>query len=404
MFAQTQRPTHVIVAGGGYAGVIAALRLAGKTRKANIQVTLVNGNRYFVERIRLHQKAAGQEHRRYDLHALLAGSGVAFHQGWVTMLSPDQHTLTMSTTEGEQILHYDFLIYALGSTIERTAIAGGAEYALALADDTAAAAAASRLAEMPEGADLLVIGGGLTGIEAATEVAERFPQVQVTLATRGQLGHSLSRRGAAYVRRVLTEMGIRLLEETEILGIEATHAQLRGGGHIPFDACLWAGAFQAAPLARQAGLPVDSAGRVLVDGYLRSPLYPHIYTVGDAASTPLRMACATALPMGAYAADHLSAHLTGQAAPAPFSFAYTAQCVSLGRRRGLVQFVHSDDRPREQLLTGRLAAVVKETICRYTVWSLQLEKRWPGSYRWLRAPLAAASPESRLAGMVEQQS
>jgi NADH dehydrogenase FAD-containing subunit len=405
MMAQPKHSVNVVVVGGGYAGVMAALRLAGKTRKADVQLTLINGSSAFVERIRLHQRATGKPPRRYDLRALLQGSDVDFYQGWVTMLQPDQHTLQVETESGLKTLHYDFLIYAVGSTSDRTTIPGGAEHALALADEASADEVAARLGKVAGGGRLLVIGGGLTGIEMATEAAEAYPHLRVTMATRGALGESLSRQGADYVRRVFTEMGITLLETTGIVGIEATHACTEGGQTIPFDACLWAGSFRVPPLARRSGLPTDSAGRVLVDGYLRSPAYPNLYAVGDAASTSLRMACATALPMGAYAADHLAAHLTGQPSPNPFPFAYLLQCVSLGRRQGLVQFVHGDDRPREQVITGRLAAFVKEAICRYTVWSLQLEKRWPGTYRWPEATLHPTLPSvNRLPGMVKQHS
>ena len=179
--------------------------------------------------------------------------------------------------------------------------------------------------------------------------------------------------------------------------LESGKAYTRSGEEIHFDACLWAGAFRVSPLAQQSGLPVDAQGRILVDAALRSVAFPTIYAVGDAASTTLRMACATALPTGAYAGGHLAAQLAARPLPAAFSFAYLLQCISLGRHRGLVQFVHSDDRPRPRILTGGVAAFVKEGICRYTVWSLQLEKRLPGSYLWQQAPITLPAAVSRQA-------
>jgi NADH:ubiquinone reductase (H+-translocating) len=397
----SEQTTNIVVIGGGYGGVMAALRLAGKTRKSQVQITLVNGSASFSERIRLHQVAAGQSPRPLDLHKLLDGSGVDFYQGWVTALQPEQKRLSVESASGLQTLSYDYLIYAAGSTVERAMIPGGRAHALALSDQAGAVEARARLAAVGErGGEVLVIGGGLTGIELASEVAEAYPRLRVTLATSGQLGAGLSRRGAAYVRRVLEEMGITLREETQITQVEAAQARTRTGGSIAFDVCIWAGAFRASPLAEHAGLPTNRAGQVLVDRYLRCAAYPQIYVVGDAAATPLRMACATALPMGAYAADHLAARIHQRPAPSPFRFSYVLQCISLGRGQGLVQFVQPDDRPREQVLTGRLAAFVKESICRYTIWSLQGEKRWPGSYSWPQA--SSASAEERLTGLSEQ--
>jgi NADH dehydrogenase FAD-containing subunit len=183
---------------------------------------------------------------------------------------------------------------------------------------------------------VLIIGGGLTGIELVSEVAEAYPQLNVTLSTRGTFGHSLSVQGADYVRAVFSELGIHLCQQCDVARLAPGKAYTRSGDEIPFDACLWAGAFRVSPLAQQSGLPVDAQGRVLVDASLRSVAFPNIYAVGDAASTPLRMACATALPMGAYAGGHLAAQLSERPLPGAFSFAYLLQCISLGRHRALV--------------------------------------------------------------------
>jgi NADH dehydrogenase FAD-containing subunit len=116
---------------------------------------------------------------------------------------------------------------------------------------------------------------------------------------------------------------------------------------------------------------------------------------GDAATpaalpgVPIRMACATAMPLGTAAADSILAALRGQPAP-PFRFRYVFQCISLGRKDGLVQFVHSDDSPRERIISGRAAAWFKESVCRYTTVSLAIERRRPGTYRWPRSAAAVA--------------
>lgn len=380
---QQSKATQVIVLGGGYAGTLAALSIAGRTKGPTVEVVLVNGADHFVERIRHHQLAAGQQSRQQPFADLLAGSRVRFVQGWCTDLTPTQQQLTVQTPNGAVTLAYDYLIYALGSTIERSRIPGVADYAHTLADE----ASARRLQEQArqlaaKQGRLLVIGGGLTGIEAATELAESYPGLQVTLATRGKVGATLSPAGAAHVRRVFAKLGITVVEETVVERLTADAAECADGRRLPFDGCLWAGAFVVPPLAATAGLPVDGSGRLLVDEQLRVQHHPTIYAAGDVAATPLRMACATAMPMGAYVANHLTAQLQGQRAPAPFRFSYLLQCISLGRHDGLVQLVESDDRPKRHIITGWAAARIKEFICRYTVWSLYQARRWPGSYRW----------------------
>jgi len=408
-------PVKIVVLGGGYAGVLAALRLAGKTRRANVHITLINGSEHFVERIRLHQLATDQPLRSRPFARLLAGTGIEFIHGWATAIDPARRAVTVQQAHNharhdtESVCHvpYDHLIYAVGSTVDRHSVPGVAEHAHALGGEAAARALQQATAALADGARILVVGGGWTGIEAATELAETHPHLHVTLATRGALGENLSRRGAAHLRTVCATLGIRVLEHTSITRIEPQRALCADGSadecSVPFDLCVWAGAFTVPDLARRSGLATDAGGRVQVDAGLRSLSHPAVYAIGDAAATPLRMACATAMPMGAYIADQLAAQLNDaptvhaestDKASEPFRYAHALQCISLGRRQALVQFVRADDFPKERILTGWLAVGVKELICRATIWMLQLEKRFPGLYMWPQADLApAARPE-----------
>jgi NADH dehydrogenase len=82
------------------------------------------------------------------------------------------------------------------------------------------------------------------------------------------------------------------------------------------------------------------------------------------------MSCATGLPTGRYVADVVATRLAGQE-PAPLRFRYYIQCVSLGRRDGLIQVVDADDRPQDTVLTGVAAAAVKELVVRAARWTAQ---------------------------------
>jgi NADH dehydrogenase len=382
-----QERARVVVLGGGYAGALAALRVAGRTR-GRAQVTLINGSESFVERIRLHQVAVRQAIATRPLAGLLAGSGADFRRGWVTGLDLDARRVQVETDEGPRTVEYDYLIYALGSTVDTHTVPGVAEHAHTLGSPAAAEALSTVLPlAAARGGAVVVGGGGLTGIEAATEIAETYPGLRVRLVTSGLLGAGLSAAGRAHVRRVFERLGIALEERSPIERVESDALVVAGGRRIPYDLCVWAGAFAVAPLARAAGLAVNERGQALVDRYLRSVSHPAVYTAGDAAAfapsegPALRMACATALPMGARAADNAAAAIA-DTAPTPFDFGFAAQCISLGRRNGLIQLVESDDSPRERILTGRLAVWVKEFICRYAYTSVALTRRWPGFYRW----------------------
>jgi NADH dehydrogenase len=128
---------------------------------------------------------------------------------------------------------------------------------------------------------------------------------------------------------------------------------------------------------------------VLVDAALRSCSHPQVLAAGDAMTPPplpsgarFRMTCQAGMPAGAHAADTLAAELRGRA-PKPFDFGYIHMPLSLGRRDGLIQFVHRDDTPRDRLLTGRWAAVYKEVVSGSAITAMKLERRIPGATRWL---------------------
>lgn len=363
--------TQIVIVGGGYSGVIAARRLARKARQP-VQITLVNGSNTFVERIRLHQTAAGQAIRQYSIPKLLGKTGATLEQAWVSRINPADHTVHLQTRDVERALSYDYLICAAGSTVDTTCVPGAAEYAHSVSTAATTQALAAQLAALArDGGRVVICGGGLTGIESASEWAETYPNLRFTLITREQFGAHLSQRGSAYLRAAFECLNIEVKDCTDIARITPSHVET-SAGRIPFDLCVWAGAFTPSPLAAAAGLAVNGRSQALTDDHLRSISHPDIYGIGDAAhpgdaiATPIIMGCKTAVPMGIYAAEDLAARLSGKAHK-PFQFSYSGHCVSLGRRDALVQFVNADNTLRESILTGWLGVQFKEAVCKSTI-------------------------------------
>jgi NADH dehydrogenase FAD-containing subunit len=367
--------TRIVVLGAGYSGQIAA-KLAARAK--DVAVTLVNERDRFVERVRLHQLAAGEELRVRPLADLLAGTGVRLVVDRVTAIDPDGKSVVLA---GGDRLPYDTLVYALGSRMDVTAVPGVAEHACTVAVAEEAERLRTRLSD---GDVVTVVGGGLTGIEAATELAEQRPELKVRLVTAGVLGAALSEKGRRHLTRTCTRLGIEVRDDVRVAEVRADGVVLAGGEHVPSDVVVWTTGFTVPALAREAGFAVDEHGRVVVDETLRSTSHPDTYGVGDAAAVhmpggqELRMACATGLPAAQQAIRALLARREGKD-PKPFRFRYVNQCISLGRRDGLVQFVDRYDRPKESVLTGRLAALYKETVVR-SAYGVQRHPSLPTSF------------------------
>jgi NADH dehydrogenase FAD-containing subunit len=367
--------TRIVVLGAGYSGQMAA-RLAARAK--DVTVTLVNDRDRFVERVRLHQLASGQDLRERPLSELVAGTGIRLVIDRATSIDVDGKSVVLA---GGEELPYDTLVYALGSRMDLDAVPGAAEHAFTVA----VAEEAERLrARLTDGDVVTVVGGGLTGIEAATELAEQRPELKVRLVTGGVLGAALSEKGRKHLRRACARLGIEVRDDVLVAEVRADGIVLAGSEHLPSDVVVWTTGFTVPALAKDAGLAVDGHGRMIVDDTLRSTSHPDVYGIGDAAAVrkpggqELRMACATGLPAAQQAVRALLARRDGRD-PKPFRFRYVNQCVSLGRRDGLIQFVNADDEPKEAVLTGRLAAFYKEVIVR-SAFQAQLHPSVPTSF------------------------
>ncbi|MFC7217065.1 NAD(P)/FAD-dependent oxidoreductase [Streptomyces polyrhachis] len=366
---------RIVVLGAGYAGAAAAGRLAKRLHRDDVALTLVNAEPDFVERIRLHQLAVGQEPTSRPLAGMLAGTGVELEVGRVTAVDVDRKAVAVHGADGARELSYDTLVYALGSGWHGQGVPGTAEHAHELAGRPGALRLRARLAELGAGQPVVVVGGGLTGLEAVTEIAESRPDLTVRLVAHGGLGDWLSAKGRGHVRRVLDRLGVTVYENTDVTAVEADRVRTADGTDIPAAVTVWSAGFAVHPIAAATTLEVSATGQIAVDATMRSLSHPDVYAVGDAAlapgpgDKPLRMSCASGGPTAWQAADAIAARLTGQRIPT-VPIRYYGQCVSLGRADGLVQFVTADDRAKDSALTGRTAARTKELICKAAAWGV----------------------------------
>jgi NADH dehydrogenase FAD-containing subunit len=388
----------VVVLGAGYAGLPAAKRLARQVRPGEVDVILVSESDRFVERPRLHQLATGQQLRDRPLQKYLRGTGVQLRVGHVDRLDLGQRVLTMSGPEGERELRYDSLVYAVGSTTDTQSVPGVARYAHGFGGAGASVRMHERLVRLARwGGSVVVVGGGLTGIETAAEIAESFPDVQVRLVTAGAVGGWLSDAAKAQLAAEFERLGVSVTENAPVREVVSHRLQLTGGGDVPFDLCVWTGGFTVPTLARDSGLKVDGRGRVLTDRRLRALSEENVWALGDAAAVPgpwgdaLAMGCRSGGFTGPTGADNVAAVLTGRP-EREFIFRYVHECISLGRTRGLVQFLNEDGSPKDRILTGKPALMYKEATLRGAV--LLFRNPGPFTPRRRRALVVAGRPEA----------
>ncbi len=381
--------TKIVVLGGGYAGVMAALRIAGKTKRLNTAVTLISALDHFVERPRLHEAATGTVLKGKALPDMLAGSKAQFRQGWVSQILPEKRQVVVETAGQAQSIAYDYLVMALGSRVDRESVNGVNEHAFSL--DPFGPGTTEALAQKLKALDstpfrAVVVGGGATGIEAAAQIKAAHPYSSVTLVTQADMAAFKGPRIQKYVRQALAAQGIYLVERQRVKVVTAT-AVVLAGDELAADVVVWAGGFRASPLARAACLQVNQRDQILTDPFLRSLSQPDIYAVGDMAwpvvepGAPMRMSLFAALVSGAQAADNIVAAIKGKR-PQPLSFAWYGQAIALGPQDAVGFATYPADEPIGPVYRGRTAVTLRNFFVWFLKAVLEGERRFPGFLFW----------------------
>jgi NADH:ubiquinone reductase (H+-translocating) len=333
--------THVIVVGGGFAGVACARRLAGQP---GVRVTLLDRNGYHQFLPLLYQVATAEltpDDVRFDLDGMFREhDNVEVRAGEVVAADPEAPSVTLAdggVVAGDVVVlaagsqpnffhtpgadRFTFPLYSLGDA-ERVR-----SRVLQLFED------ASAKPELVEGGALtfVVVGGGATGVETAGALAELvhdvMPHVYQHLAVAGarvilvDLGHTVlapfSDEAHTYAAKQLQRRGVQLKLGTSAKEIAADHVTLSDGTTIPTHLTVWGGGLMAAPLAASAGLPQGHGGRIDVRPDLTVEGFPAVYALGDFANIPagdepaLPQLGSVAQQAGTWAASNILADLRG---------------------------------------------------------------------------------------------
>jgi NADH dehydrogenase len=336
---------HVIVVGGGFAGLWAVRALAG----APVRITLVDRRNHHLFQPLLYQVAtAGLSSPDIAAplrHILRRQRNVEVLLADVQAIDIDARALRLS--DGRR-LGYDTLVLASGAT---HAYFGHEEWAqdapgLKTLDDALEirrrillafenAEAATTTEERDAWLHFAVVGGGPTGVELAGTLAE---------IARHTLRDEFRHIDPASARVRLIEAGPRVLASfPESLSARACAQLERLGVEVVTGApvsVLWAAGVAASPLGRMLGVPTDRVGRVLVAPDLSVPGHPEILVAGDLASVqqdgrPVPGVAPAAKQMGRHVARVIRARLSGTAAPA-FRYRDYGNLATIGRMAAVV--------------------------------------------------------------------
>ncbi|WP_329095187.1 FAD-dependent oxidoreductase [Actinomadura citrea] len=307
---------HVVIVGGGFAGVWSAAAAARVRGTEDLRITLIAPGDDLVLRPRLYEPEP--ERATVALKRVLEPVGVEHLRAAVQDIDVDGRTVT---ADGRKV-GYDRLVLAAGSRLVRPEIPGAERMF-----DVDTLAGARRLRGHLRGRDeytAVVVGAGFAGLEIASELAGRGRVVLVDKA--GEIAPELGPGPLPVIEVALERLGVECRLGTTVAEVTQGGAMLADGSTIPADAVVWTAGLEASTLTSQIPGGRDPLGRLKVDAHLRA--HDAVFAAGDVAAAladegHLTMqSCQHAIPMGKTAGHNAAADLLGVPpiafAPAPY--------------------------------------------------------------------------------------
>ncbi|MFL0497848.1 NAD(P)/FAD-dependent oxidoreductase [Priestia megaterium] len=294
---------HILILGGGYGGLLAAMKTREHLSVEEAQITVVNRfstHQIITELHRLAASSISEKSVSLPLDKLLKNYKVELRIATVKGISPDKREVSL---EDGSILTYDYLVVALGSETAFFGIPGLKEnsFVLKSVDDAIRIRAhvEKHIAEYRKtknkASSTIVVGGaGLTGTELSGEFSELIPKLclkygvdpkDVSLYCVEASPTILAGFPSGLVERAytsLTNRGVTFLTGTPVTKVNGKTVELKDGRKLETETLIWTGGVQGNSIVANSGMDV-SRGRVLVNEFLQSPSHDDVFVAGDSA-------------------------------------------------------------------------------------------------------------------------
>jgi NADH:quinone reductase (non-electrogenic) len=371
---------RVLILGGGFAGVGAAQKLEG----ADAEVVLVDRHNYHTFQPLLYQLASGlleQTAVGHSLRDLVARhDNTTVHQATVTGVDLDAREVRFDDLEP---MTYDFLVFGLGAEVNFFGTEGAAEHAFPMYTLPHAVHLKDHLLERWEAADhdpsvvedgalnIVIVGGGPTGVETAGAIAELYradfakdypnlpqDQARVILVEAGpELFSMFKPKLREYATKALTDRTVQVMTGAMVSSVSPTRVTLKSGEELKAHTLVWGAGLQGNQLVQTLGLELQRGNRIGVGPDLALPEHPEVYALGDAAAIVdaktqqvLPQLGSVALQSGEHTGETIARRIAGKKTK-PFEYKDKGTMATIGRGAAVVQMLGG------RTMTGKKAQV-----------------------------------------------
>lgn len=375
---------QILVVGAGFGGLWSALsaaRLLDRHERRDVQISLLAPQAELRIRPRFYEPDVGRMFAPLD--ALFDTVGIRFVQGSAERIDEQAQSVGYRDAAGRQgELGYDRLVLATGSQLARPPVPGLDSHAFDVDQIESAARLEAHLKALrnrpasPARNTVVVVGGGFTGIETATEMPARLREalgaeqdIRVIVVDRGaQVAAALGEGIRPSIIEASAKLGIEWVPDASVAAVDANGVSLADGRRIDSHTVIWTGGLRASPLTGQLSGERDALGRLHVDGNLKVRGQAKVFAAGDvayAATDDLGnhavMSCQHAISLGRHAGNNAAADLLG-VPPTPYRQPKYVTCLDLGAWGA----VYTEGWDRQVKLLGEQAKELKTQI--NTLW------------------------------------
>jgi len=376
---------RVLILGGGFAGVGAAQEL----EDADAEVVLVDRHDYHTFQPLLYQLATGLLEETAVGHSLrdLVGhqDNTAVHRASVSAVDLEARTVSFDDIEP---ITYDYLVFGLGAEVNLFGTEGAADHAFPMYTLPNAVALKDHLLGRWDAADhdasliedgalnVVVVGGGPTGVETAgavaelyrADLAEDYPGIsqhdaRVTLVEAGpELFSMFKPKLREYATKALTERTVDVRTGAMVASVSPNRVTLKSGEELKAHTLVWGAGLQGTPIVQSLGLQLERGNRVGVGADLTLPGHPEVFVVGDVAAIVdpkseqmLPQLGSVALQSGEHAGETIARRIAGKKTK-PFAYKDKGTMAAIGRGAACVQMLGG------RTMTGRKAQLAWLTV------------------------------------------